>query len=73
MLLWWRELALIILIWAPHALKATQILYSHLLGVGFWAGTIGALWALAATTPPLLWANDGIELATLAGLLAFLG
>lgn len=73
LLLWWRELTLITLIWAPYALKALQTHYSRLLGFGFWAGIIGALWALAATTPPLLWAGDGIELATLAGLLVFVG
>ena len=71
-LLLWRDLALLaplFFIWPARNLVGGFVL---VLAGGFWAAFLGALWALASTTPPFLWAGDGVELATSGGLLCFL-
>jgi hypothetical protein len=70
-LLAWRDLSFLLLLGGGLFLGSLPALFSPLPGLAFGASSLGALWALTATTPPLLWAGDGIELATLLSL-AFL-
>jgi hypothetical protein len=66
-LLFWRDLSLLIFYHAQALSLATADILIFLSAGVFWASLGGAVWALSATTPPLLWAADKIEIATLLG------
>jgi hypothetical protein len=72
-LLFWRDLALLLALANLAFLRPLKFFFVFFLGGGLWAAALGAVWALASTTPPLLWAGDGVELCTFLGLLVYIG
>ncbi len=70
LLLSWRDLALLAPLFFVGPFRALLGPFPLILFGVFWAALLGALWALASTTPPFLWANDGIELVTTGAILS---
>ena len=66
----WRDAAHLTAAGRGCAPAATLVFFLSV-WLSWWAGCLGALWALTATTPPLLWASDWVELIAALAFIAY--